>query len=371
MRLGTFNVENMFERPVAMNLATWADGKAILDDFALLGALIAKPWYSDEDKALMLEVMGRHRGLLSQGESKFLLLRDVRGQFLKKPGSQAAEIVASGRGDWIGWFELVKEPVREAATENTARVIRELRCDTLCVVEAEDRVALKRFNGAVLPKVDGAAYDHVMLIDGNDERGIDVGVLTRSTCPIVRMVSHVDDTDDNGVVFSRDCAEYILATPRGAHVVVLVNHFKSKGYGTKATADAKRLRQARRVREIYEARLTQGFDLVAIVGDLNDFPGSEPMTPLIADGSTLVDVMAHPNFVSDGRPGTHGNGVASSKLDYILMSPNLAAAAVAAGIERRGVWGGKNGTLFPHFEEIKSPKDAASDHAALWVDLDV
>ena len=31
MKLATFNVENMFERAAAMNLPTWADGKAVLE----------------------------------------------------------------------------------------------------------------------------------------------------------------------------------------------------------------------------------------------------------------------------------------------------------------------------------------------------
>jgi hypothetical protein len=53
------------------------------------------------------------------------------------------------------------------------------------------------------------------------------------------------------------------------------------------------------------------------------------------------------------------------------MSPKLAETVKKAGIERRGVWGGTNGTLFPHFPEIKESKDAASDHAALWVELDI
>jgi hypothetical protein len=35
------------------------------------------------------------------------------------------------------------------------------------------------------------------------------------------------------------------------------------------------------------------------------------------------------------------------------------------------MWGGKNRTLFLHFPEIKKKTDAASDHAALWVDLDI
>jgi len=53
------------------------------------------------------------------------------------------------------------------------------------------------------------------------------------------------------------------------------------------------------------------------------------------------------------------------------MSPKLASEVQQGGIERRGVWGGKYGDLFPHFPEIKTAKDAASDHAALWVELNL
>lgn len=36
-----------------------------------------------------------------------------------------------------------------------------------------------------------------------------------------------------------------------------------------------------------------------------------------------------------------------------------------------GVWGGKNGTLFPNYLEMTKASEAASDHAAVWADLDV
>jgi len=112
-----------------------------------------------------------------------------------------------------------------------------------------------------------------------------------------------------------------------------------------------------------------GIGLVAVLGDFNDTPDSSPLEPLIANGSDLVDVMAHARFVGDGRPGTHGNGTKSGKLDYILMSPALAARVNAGGIERRGVWGGQNGTLFAHLPEITEAIEAASDHAALFIDF--
>lgn len=194
--------------------------------------------------------------------------------------------------------------------------------------------------------------------------------MTRKGYDIETIISHVYDDDGHSIVFSRDCAEYRIRTLSGNLLIVLVNHFKSKGYGSAAQANAKRERQARQVRKIYDARLQEGFDYIAVAGDLNDTPDSSPLQPLLGAGD-LVDVMSHASYIGDGRPGTHSDGTKSGKLDYILMSPRLAQKATASGIERRGVWGGEKGTLFPHFAEIKVEKDAASDHAALWVDLDV
>src|SRR5206468_11173887 len=106
--------------------------------------------------------------------------------------------VASGRSDWIGWVDLQKEPVSAAATENTARVCAEVEADVQGVVEVENRIALQHFNDQVIPSVGGRLYDHVMLIDGNDPRGIDVGLMTRSRFAIASVRRHVDDRDAAG-----------------------------------------------------------------------------------------------------------------------------------------------------------------------------
>ncbi|MGC1853910.1 MAG: hypothetical protein WA659_00830 [Candidatus Aquirickettsiella sp.] len=369
MRLATFNVENMFERPKAMNLETWELGAKILNDFKQLNSLIQKKSYTNKIKSKLLEIMKRHKGLLTNSESTYLRLRDIRGKFIARPKNKPAEIAASGRSDWIGWFELQKEAIEERAIENTARIIGFLEADILCVVEAENRTCLKRFNDDVLPPVEITSFDHIMLIDGNDMRGIDVGIMTKASYEIIGIYSHVDDVDDTGTIFSRDCAEYEIKTKQGNTLLVLVNHFKSKGYGDAVVSNEKRLRQAKRVRAIYNQRIADGFDYIAIVGDLNAASTDLAMDPLIREGSTLTDIMVHPKFLGDGRPGTHGNGTASAKLDYILMSPKLSEKVIQGGIERRGVWGGKQGKLFPHLPTMLTAKDAASDHAALWVEL--
>ena len=38
-------------------------------------------------------------------------------------------------------------------------------------------------------------------------------------------------------------------------------------------------------------------------------------------------------------------------------------------VYRKGVWGGKNGTLWEHYPQMKRQLDQASDHAAIYADL--
>ena len=59
------------------------------------------------------------------------------------------------------------------------------------------------------------------------------------------------------------------------------------------------------------------------------------------------------------------------KIDYILCSPKLLEKMIGGGILRKGVWGGKNGDLFPHYDTITKAEEAASDHAAIWGEFDL
>lgn len=368
MRLASYNVENMFDRAKALNQENWADGRPALEAHRTLNAIFNKPVYSAADKQKILELLDA-QGLLKKDDGPFLILRKIRGALLKRPRTGAVTVTATGRADWLGWVELKTEHVSARATENCARVIAAIAPDIMGVVEAEDRTTLCRFNKQMLPIVGAAPFDHVMLIDGNDERGIDVGILTRAGYPIVSIRSHVDDSDNEGQIFSRDCAESEILLPNGKTLWVLVNHLKSKGYGKPAENDAKRQRQAERVRQIVEEHLNAGHEYVAVIGDLNDSPERPPLSALVGAGSPLKDISKFSGFDDGGRPGTHGNCTASSKIDYILLSPDLFSLVTAAGVERRGMWGGTNGTLWPHFPELERAIHAGSDHAALWVEM--
>jgi endonuclease/exonuclease/phosphatase family metal-dependent hydrolase len=369
MRIASFNVENLFSRARALNQETWAEGREILNDYTRLNTLLQRPVYTAATKQAILAAIDR-LGLNRQDESRFVILRQNRGRLLKRPQSGPPQVVAGGRGEWIGWLELKREAVNEIAIRMTARVIQDLNADILAVVEAEDRIALKNFNDQLLKPIN-STYSGIMLIDGNDERGIDVGLMTKPTCTIESLVSHVDDMQNGRRIFSRDCPEFTVNTGEDKRVLIIVNHFKSKGFGSQADSNARRRAQASRAREIYDLRRSQGINLIAVVGDLNDTPNSEPLQPLLSEGSDLKDVFEHPQFQDDGRPGTFGNGTASNKIDYVLLSPALFERVVTAGVWRKGVWGGTHGTLFPHYEEMEKAVHAASDHAAIWADMNL
>ncbi len=373
MKLASFNVENLFERASVMNLDDPAETKSILSDYAKFNALIAKDNYSASDKTAMLGILKKYK-MLKGGASDHLQLRENRGRLMKKAsGSKEAEIVAGGRADWIGWLELNKEPVNAVAIDNTARVIKDLRADVIGVIEADDRPGLQRFSEQLLKseEIGSHGYRYIMLIDGNDERGIDVGIMTGEGYPILSIESHANEKMDNGEwLFSRDCAAYEVRTPQGNTLWVLVNHLKSKGYGSAAGSNAKRAAQALRVREIYDAIVAKN-PLVAVIGDMNDTPDSAALKPLCGSDAPLRDVSANPDFDDGGRPGTYANGAKSNKIDYILCSPALMKKMTRGGIWRMGVWGGTNGTLFPHYDTIADKKEAASDHAAIWAEFDI
>lgn len=369
MKLASYNVENLFERAAAMNLADWNAGKAALMAYAQLNSLFGKATYSSADKTQMIELLGV-LGLSKSDESDTAILRQNHGRLLTRDNGTTT-IEVNGRADWIGWVELINAPVNQAAVTNTGRIMKLLDADVLAVIEAESRPSLERFSEQVLKAVGFKPYPRIMLVDGNDDRGIDVGVLARDAYPIRTIISHVDDRDAKGNrLFSRDCAEYEIGLPSGQSLWLLVNHFKSKGYGPPAASTARRRIQAARAREIFDQRRAQGAEFVALVGDLNDTPDSKALEPLFKDGK-LRDVSFHPKYQSDGRPGTWQNGVKANKLDYIILSPALEKKVIRAGVERRGVWAGQSGDIFPHIPEITTEAEAASDHAAIWVELDV
>ncbi|HYN25891.1 MAG TPA: endonuclease/exonuclease/phosphatase family protein, partial [Pyrinomonadaceae bacterium] len=288
-------------------------------------------------------------------------LQKIRGRLFRKPQNGPVEVVADGRADWVGWFELLREDVKWAATFNTGRVINEIRPDILITVEVENRPTLDRFNEQVLGSEFNFKYPHFMVIDGNDQRGIDLGIL--SNYPIAEIRSHVDDLMPNSErLFSRDCPEFDIILS-GERLVVLPNHLKSKRNGNDQASMDKREAQAKGAHDIAVSALSRS-PFVLLGGDLNDTPDSVPLASLFTDG--FQDVMSHPNYPVD-RPGTYQTGLPNHKLDYLIMSPQLRAKLQNTGIERRGSY---HPSTWQAFDTVTKASEEASDHHLVWADFD-
>jgi hypothetical protein len=257
----------------------------------------------------------------------------------------------------------------------TAQVTHDLGADIQAVVEAENQPSLDRFNTDLL----AGQYDHVMLIDGNDTRGIDVGILTSPQVEIRSMRSNVDTPDPGAAgeqLFSRDCAQYQCRLLSGATVWVLVNHFKSQSGG----GGPKRARQAqggphhrggsggRRGTPYRGAGRPQRGP--GGPGPAGRQPGHPPR-PQRPAGRGLRP----PNSDPGPRPGTFQSCGIRNRLDYILVSQDLAGLVVGGGIERRGLWGTPTNVNPPaHWDiypQITGAHQAASDHAAIYVDINI
>lgn len=362
LRIATFNVENLFTRPRAMKDGMGQAGQAAIDDNAELNRIIGKTAYDAADKARLI-VLDQTYGFsaLNAPPNALVELNKIRGQLYSRSQAGVVTVVAAGRGDWTGWFFLRSDDVSWEATYNTGRVMAEVDAHIQICVEVENRPTLLRFNEQVLAAKFNKAFPHVMVIDGNDERGIDVGIMSRY--PIRSIKSHVDDQNANGErTFSRDCPEYLIELPSGRKVLILPNHFKSKRGGNSPAVQARRKAQADRAHAIATEGLAQT-QLVLIAGDLNDTPDVPQFVSLWQDG--FLDVRDHPSYPTD-RPGTFDTGTAANKIDYLIMSPKLKAKLTATGIERRGSY--HPNTWVP-FDTVTKKADEASDHHLVWADF--
>lgn len=378
MKIAAFNVENLFDRANIFNEDSSDNSTDVIKNVAELNGLFEKPTYSRNDKARMLELFNQLE-FNRYYEGPFALIRRIRGRIFKRSRDNKVEVVASGRESWIGWVELKTAPVNEVAVLNTGRVIRDVDADVLAVIEAENRVVLKQFQKFVFDQVKDEVqrtvhpYTQIMLIDGNDQRGIDVGLMTKEGYEIGPIRSHIHDLlPNNQPIFSRDCPEYGVTTPSGELVWVIPNHFKSKFGGNNPASIAKRKAQAKRTAEIYQQLLDQGQKNVIVLGDLNDTPESEPLKPLLRD-TDLRDVSNHSTFDTGEFPGigTYSLGNDNDKIDYLLLSPALFSRVKSAGLFRKGAWPGKRPKRWSVYPELRKKIHVASDHHVIWAEIDI
>jgi endonuclease/exonuclease/phosphatase family metal-dependent hydrolase len=309
----------------------------------------------------MIAILTKYQFDQRPSPNPWFTINEIRNKLITIKKTGEIEIAAKGRADWVGSVDLKEEVVLEESTWNTGRVVKAIGVDVLCLVEIEDRQAITEFNKGILRELK-ADFAHNMSIEGNDDRGIDVGIYSR--WPITSIQSHIDDMykDKAGKqqrVFSRDCPVYQIEYRKGKFLYMICNHFKSKGYGDQGSSDRKRTKQSEQVVEILK-KFDLDTDLVVVAGDLNDTPNSAPLKPLMKVKG-LTDVLSF----HSGEKNTFFTG--KEQIDYLLISKPLKDAFKKCGIERRG-WSKKG---VPSFKEVTSTATQASDHAAVWAEFDI
>jgi len=258
-------------------------------------------------------------------------------------------------------------------TEEIAERILNMDLDVLAVQEVENIEILKEFNKEQL----GGLYPHKVLIEGNDNRFIDVGLLSKLPLgAVTSFQTAVEKDPPNRRVFSRDLLSVeILNESRTRKLFTLYNthlksHFGDDDPGGKAKNDARRRRQAEAISEIVAQRMRTNSRYV-ITGDMNDPPDAEPLAALrTIEGNQMVDALANPQETRPAKAESSGHDPTSPAwthrfkptnqppehklFDHIWLSPALAPALQGAFIDRRTKHGGDG-----------------SDHDPAWVELNV
>lgn len=271
---------------------------------------------------------------------------------------------------YLGRLVKAKDPT---ATQKITDRIRTMSADVLAVQEVEDIDTLRQFNRDWLNNL----YPYVTLIEGNDPRLIDVGVLSKLPVGGVTSWQHARHAADPAQpVFGRDLIEVeILNDARTKKLFTLFNtHLKSHFVdfrtdpvvGAQANNERRR-RQAETIAAIVKAR-TRPDSVYIITGDMNDPPESEFIAAFAASAELkLVNALTNPaetrppktddpmpassawthRFKPSGQPANY------ELFDHLWLSPALAGKQAGAWIDRRTVHGGDGSDHDPAWIKLK------------------
>lgn len=302
---------------------------------------------------------------------------------------------AEGRSDAsaaMSLFEFPSNQTREAVERSltvaleddkrqmTALALAEAHADIICLQEVDNLGVLEAFFANYVHRIADKRYGHFRLVEGNDRRGIDVGLALRRDLVAhpgaVRVHSYRDASfadlgafDDDiaalGLrpadrVFQRDCLMVDLDLGDRS-LTLFISHFKSMNNGREdghvRTLPLRRA-EARAVRRLVELRFGAATAQAnwVVAGDLNGYrtaigplgvveelvaeSGLEPLTDGFA-ANVIEHLPPHERWTHFRRAWSETQRrivETHMQLDYLLLSPGLAAANPAPPVEvlRRG-----------------------------------
>src|SRR6185503_15033143 len=281
-------------------------------------------------------LFGRYRFLdkpFSNPPSGFETLLQIPGVVAFEPGRKG---------------KIKPKAIAEKQRVTTGKAILGAAPDILAVQEVENLATLRIFNHVFM----NDAFDRIILLDGNDARGIDVGLLLRRglNVQVQEIRTHADDALAGGflptstrldpknvgkAIFSRDCLEVDIRA-NGSTLTFLVNHFKAQDGNPASTT--RRLNQAKKVIALAKAAKTAG-KLPIVIGDLNIDTAQnnydQSLDPVVTAPSLTDPFQALP--AADRWTHFFSSKKSVSRLDYILLDQSLAGSVTGLDILRRGL----------------------------------
>ncbi len=307
---------------------------------------------------------------------------NFQGNVAGVPPTEAGGIAVTFAADDVVVRTFKGRLVKEKDPADTATIASRIRdvmnLDVLAVQEVEHVEILKQFNRSHL----GGLYPYVALVEGNDPRMIDVGLLSK--LPLGAITSHqmaVHPDAPGRRVFGRDLMQVEVLSLNGDKLLTVYNtHLKSHfvpfdqdPVAGAIAANARRKRQAEVTARIISRQERPGGKFV-LLGDMNDPEDSSDLAPMLTvDGEQLTNALARAVETRPPKQETAGQGPGPSSpqwthrfnpsgpetpryqlYDQIWVSKALSTKIVSAHIDRRTNHGGDG-----------------SDHDPAWVVLDL
>ncbi|SDS34349.1 endonuclease/exonuclease/phosphatase family protein [Christiangramia echinicola] len=375
MKIATFNIQNLFHRDRSLLDTSFDDCST---EWAMeIDQLMAKIRRTDKDN-LRLRELSCMLGIDNSLQLPYAVVKRKSGFLFLKGMNYSKELKAGELTDWNGWIAVQNVPIEPLAIENKAKIIADINPDILILQEIEDRASLEEFNMDLLPKFKCIPFKHLFVVQGNDKRGQEIGILTRKGFEIESVRSHIFDQDISGRnIFNIDLLEYDIQTKDGNAIYIIASHLQETRNDNELTEIFRR-DQAVRVADTYKKLFAEGKQYIAVVGTLNAASFSNSIIPLLQE-TNLRDVTQHQSFnvdIDKGNDagyfslGAYQKGVNIKQKDYLLLSPELFAKVKNCGLNRRGVWPEKR-PMWSIFPSIHQKNEAASEHPAIWVEVDV
>lgn len=242
------------------------------------------------------------------------------------------------------------KPRKELAA--LAESMRQLDADVVALEEVENRGYLERFLEVFLPDM---GYDHVVLFEGNDRRGIDVALVSRLPIGPVESNRHVTFAGPYGkpIRFARDVLEVTVEPENAPSFKVWVVHLQSNSQG-REYAEPIRVAEAKQLRRMLDDELERDANArIVLTGDFNDTVESETLKTIIGDGPQKMWSAA--SDLKGRLPNTYNQGRYQSMIDFVLCTPAMAKEYVAGSFK-----------VVPG-----SPEISGSDHNPVCVEFDL